>query len=430
MGELKMTNIYHITKHIIIIISFFLLSLNCYSEEALFTTNGHIKFQPSLEKRLQDYRFDSSELISSEILDIRLNTELRFQEFRFIMQGESITIAGENISEGAPSTTILPGAASTTIINDDTRLFNLSSYVINTSKLMSVARIDRAYFEYASEKIVFRFGRQALSIGNGIVFQAIDLFAPFSPVEIDRDYKTGQDLLYIESLLTDELSVEWIIVPRRENQELHFDAGSYGAVLTWQAPEGSLTLYGLSAWHWGEWNYGLGSSTSISESVIRFDILITQTESAQWRQTLLLNYDTSWTLFGMNTYGFIEYYHNGFGSEHRLLSDISNETRDRLIRGEIYVTGRDFLSAGVRVELRPLIHLSLSEIYSLRDESAFHQVQLQYDILQDANLSLGLNLPMGGRGTEFGGRGVVTERGETAYLRPSKSAYLRMSFFF
>ena len=37
-----------------------------------------------------------------------------------------------------------------------------------------------------------------MSWGNGLVFQPMDLFNPFTPTAVDRDYKPGNDLLLVE----------------------------------------------------------------------------------------------------------------------------------------------------------------------------------------------------------------------------------------
>ena len=425
-----MINILNARGSLLLISILLIAGRECAADQSSFDLNGHIKFQPTLEKSRYDDIWRNSDPRSSELIDVRLNGEIRENQFRFVLQGESITISGAMLNANVNGGGALPGIAPISFLSDGSRLFDLSSYSIEDSKLISLQRIDRAYMEYSTERFVLRIGRQAYTVGNGLVFQAIDLFAPFSPVEIDRDYKTGEDILYIESILNDNVSLEVLTVPRRENGDVTFDAGSYGAILHYNLPQFSTNVQGLSALHRGEWNYGIGSSTSISDSVVRFDILATRTEDGEWRESFLFNVDTSWTFWEHNTYGFIEYYHNGFGSEQGLYSEMPEETLQRFVAGDVYVTGTDFLSAGVRVELHPLIQIVLTEIYALQDGSAFHQAQLQYDFLQDATLTFGLNIPTGGRGSEFGGRGVVVSEGETRYVRPPRSAYLRASFFF
>ncbi|MGA1190902.1 MAG: hypothetical protein ACO3XO_01330 [Bdellovibrionota bacterium] len=425
-----MINVLNAKGRCLLISVLLVIGIECAADELSLNLNGHIKFQPTVEESRSDDIWRSSLSRSSELIDIRLNGEVRQEQFRFVLQGESFTISGKTRNAGINSATNLPGIVPINFLSDESRLFDLSSYSIEESKLISIQRIDRAYLEYSGEQFVLRAGRQAYTVGNGLVFQAIDLFAPFSPVEIDRDYKTGEDLLYLESILDDGVSLEVVTVPRRESGDVTFDAGSYGAILHYNLPQFGTNVQGLSAWHRGEWNYGLGSSTSISDSVVRFDILATRTANGEWKETFLFNCDTSWTLWEHNTYGFIEYYHNGFGSEQDFYSEMPEETLQRFLAGDVYVTGTEFLSAGVRVELHPLLQLLLTEIYALQDGSAFHQAQLQYDFLQDATLTLGVNIPTGGRGSEFGGRGVWFDEGETRYVRPTRSAYLRTSFFF
>ena len=37
-------------------------------------------------------------------------------------------------------------------------------------------------------------GRQAVTWGNGLIFNPMDLFNPFSPVDIERDYKDFNEI--------------------------------------------------------------------------------------------------------------------------------------------------------------------------------------------------------------------------------------------
>lgn len=41
-------------------------------------------------------------------------------------------------------------------------------------------------------------GRQAIGIGRGLLFSAIDVFAPFSPNEVDREWRRGVDAVHLE----------------------------------------------------------------------------------------------------------------------------------------------------------------------------------------------------------------------------------------
>ncbi|MCP3686947.1 MAG: hypothetical protein GY784_00915, partial [Gammaproteobacteria bacterium] len=81
-------------------------------------------------------------------------------------------------------------------INDEHRLFDLSSTVHVGQQSQVVQRLDRLQLSYYTPQAVFRFGRQAVSWGNGLIYTPMDFFNPFDPAALDKEYKTGDDMLY------------------------------------------------------------------------------------------------------------------------------------------------------------------------------------------------------------------------------------------
>jgi hypothetical protein len=53
-------------------------------------------------------------------------------------------------------------------------------------------------------------GRQAIGLGRGVLFGAADVFAPFSPLEVDREWRRGVDAARVEVRLSRTGSLELI----------------------------------------------------------------------------------------------------------------------------------------------------------------------------------------------------------------------------
>jgi hypothetical protein len=53
--------------------------------------------------------------------------------------------------------------------------------------------IDRASMAMHGDWGEIKIGRQAVGLGRGVLFSAVDVFAPFSPLEFDRDWRRGVD---------------------------------------------------------------------------------------------------------------------------------------------------------------------------------------------------------------------------------------------
>jgi hypothetical protein len=101
--------------------------------------------------------------------------------------------------------------------------------------------------------------------------------------------------------------------------------------------------------------------------------------------------------------------------------------QERISRGELFSLGRDFLTAGMQIELTPLFKAFPSTIWNLNDDSFFFQVRADYDWKENVLIIGGVNLPCGPRDTEFGGIRV----GATDYFStPGSEGYLRVSYFF
>ena len=63
--------------------------------------------------------------------------------------------------------------------------------------------LDRAYVSLHLDFLELTVGRQAIGLGRGVLFSAIDLFAPFSPTEVDREWRRGVDAVHAELRIPD-----------------------------------------------------------------------------------------------------------------------------------------------------------------------------------------------------------------------------------
>ena len=58
--------------------------------------------------------------------------------------------------------------------------------------------IDRAQVTLRPDWGTVTIGRQAIGYGRGVMFSAVDVFAPFSPAEVDREWRRGVDAVRVE----------------------------------------------------------------------------------------------------------------------------------------------------------------------------------------------------------------------------------------
>ena len=146
----------------------------------------------------------------------------------------------------------------------------------------------------------------------------------------------------------------------------------------------------------------------------------------------VVNYNFSSVVRARNLTGFIEFFYNGFGLSGRenSVQDVVNDTAlyERLLRGELFTTGRYYLAGSVQVEMTPLLMLTPILFVNLGDGSGLLQFIGTYSIAQDFDLLAGFNLPAGPDGSEFGG--LFTEDPEGRLLTPPDSLFLRLAWYF
>lgn len=305
----------------------------------------------------------------------------------------------------------LPGAASGLFLlppalpDDDLRWWNLTDTISDNSSQLAVQRLDRLNVGYTGDKTVIRFGRQALSWGNGLIYNPVDFVNPFNPAAVDTEYKLGEDMLYAQYLLDNGSDWQLAFVQRRDEDG---NASS-------EQSSAALKFHGFGL----EWEYdlllaknldelivGAGGLFNLGESVVRGDITLTDGEKG-WVTSLVANWSYSWIWGGYNISAVAEYFYNGFGlAEHnykpgKILED--SDLGQRLLRGELYTIGRQYMAGSLLVELAPLLHVTPNLFVNLEDGSALAQFVVNWDLAQNWQLLAAATAPLGSKGTEYGG---------------------------
>lgn len=392
---------------------------------------GHVKYQYTrIDYRSEDLgALFGDDPANDNSFDLRLKAERRAGPWEFAAHYELLALSGDSLAarRALEAAGFPPRGPVSGLPDDRTRLFDLTDQLVDTERTVAVQRLDRLSVGYTSARVSVRFGRQAVSWGNGLVFQLLDFVNPFSPFAIDKDYKTGEDLLFAQWLpvVTDEL--QGIIVPRRDpdTHDVESAESTYAAKYRRRFETFGLEL--LAARHYDESLAGASLVRSIGGAVGRLDASLTDSGTEGTVLSAVANLDYSWTWWGRNFYGYAEYFRSGFGE-----SDPANYAMPnpglaaRLARGELYTLARDYLALGGRVELTPLVNLFVSAVRNLNDASHVLQLRGAYDWRQDVQLMAGVNLPFGARGDEYGGIAVAP----AAYAAAGRSAYVRIGCYF
>ena len=366
---------------------------------------------------LQDHNFEA-----------RLKISVSRQRFDFVAHAQLIGVHSDSLSgfRELPGL-ITPGAD---VINDDRRWFNLTHEMSNKNKSASLVRLDRFSVGYTGDKTVVRFGRQAISWGNGLLFTPMDILNPFDPTAVDKEYKSGDDMFYAQYLLDSGNDLQVVAVVRRNPVSGDVEQNQSSLAMKYHGFWGDHEYDLLAAEHYGDFTLGLGASTDFGGAVWRGDLVWNNTDSGSIF-SVVGGISYSGVAGGHNWTGFMEYYYNGFGQTNGDYSPAalaSNpELLIRLARGEVFNLGRHYLGTSVSFEMTPLLMLTPNIFINLTDPSALAQLVLSYDWKQDLQVLGALNFPIGPNGSEYGG---IDTAQPGLYLSTGPSLFAQLAWYF
>jgi len=312
--------------------------------------------------------------------------------------------------------------------SDDTKLFDLSSDHRSDSGRYFLHRLDRLFFKYRSDRSSLTLGRQAVSLGSGLIFNPMDLVNPFAPSDVIRDYKTGTDMAvfqFSKGWITD---CTLVYVPRRNDAgNLDMDDSSLAVKLKTYRDDKEAGLF--YAAHYNDHVTGLSLSGFLGSAAWRSDLLWTHTDSPSESgyASAVVNLDYSWVWDRKNWYGFIEFFYSGIGEQDLVQALQKPSLTSRIRRGDLYNTGTRYLGLHLRHEYHPLVNLSCAAILNLDDHSALLQPTVKWNAAQSLDILFGADLHFGPDNSEFNG---ITDPFTRKTIGPAQKIYLQATYYF
>ncbi len=390
---------------------------------------GHAKYLFLLNTFPDDSLF--REFIDTPSIDHFGDLRLKFgwQKDRVQLVSDYQLLAGKGdgflLASSLPGNVLVPER----IPSDRFRLMDLTHVISESSDSVVAHRLDRLYVDITGAKAVARIGRQVVSWGNGLIYTPMDFFNPFDPTAVDKEYKTGDDMLYGQYLRPngDDLQAVWVI--RRDlNGDVSSDVDSIAAKYHGFVGEQEYDL--LVAEHFDDNVFGIGGITNVSGAVWRGDITLTDTQT-DTVFSLVTSLSYSWIGWGKNISGILEYFYNGFGiadGDYSPSALANNpDLVERIVRGELFTLGRNYVAASAMVEVTPLWLLTPNVFLNASDGSMLAQLVSTYDFKQDWRLLTALGIPVGAAGTEFGG---IDTGIPGRYFSTGLNVYLQLAWYF
>ena len=316
---------------------------------------------------------------------------------------------------------------------DQQQMFNLTQ-VLHKSESNDTAnliyqRIDRLSANYTNIDYSITIGRQALSIGNGLVFHPLDRFNPFAPNQFDRDYKPGIDMLTLQKILSDGNEVSAVVLPRRnlQNHEVTLEDSSWGFKLyrygkydnQWLLQKDAHELVLANQWS-GNWQQGLWNL----DMAFSYD-----SEFQQQAFNAIVNYQSAFMVAQHNLLSFIELYYNGYGIAQAKpnVSELPASLLAKQASGKTFMLNQWYLATGTTIELTPLTQLATSIIFNLQDAGTLLNLNATYSLNNQNTLRYGYQQSFAPTGSEFSGLLNKAGQAQTAY---EKQLFVNWTYYF
>lgn len=341
-----------------------LASVAAGADDSPFEYGGHTKIRFVGQSYPDNSLF--RDIAGSTSLDaigeLRLNFAAKHERWAAHADYQLIAVSSEFLPIGLP--------------DDSLRAFDATKIIDQGDDSAVLHRLDRLWIGYTGNKTTIRLGRQALSWGNGLYFHPMDLVNPFDATAIDTEYKTGDDMLYVQYLLDNGDDVQGAAVFRSNplTGDIESDLGTVAVKYHGFAGEHEFDL--LVAEDRDNTVLGIGGTRSIGGAVWRGDVVVTDSV-ADTTVEVVTNLMYSWTWADKNVSGAIEYYFDGDDGH--------------------------FAAGSLMIEMSPLWMITPTLVANVDDPSALLQLIMQYSLGDNATFLGSINVPLGSNGTEFGG---------------------------
>lgn len=397
-------------------------------QETDYEFGGHIKSRLLGQSFPDNSAFNQLAGSSSLDLesDLRLNFEASKGRWTFDAAYQLFAGYGDRIDPAG----LLPGGLGNQLPDDDRRLFDLTDAIDDDGKFVVLQRLDRLSVGYASDQAVVRVGRQALSWGNGLIFTPMDIVNPFDPATVDREYKTGDDMLYGQYLRDNGDDIQFSYVVRRDvvSGDPQFDQSTVAVKYHGIVSDAEYDF--LIARNYGETTVAVGGNRSIGGAVWRGDLVVTDAASGSKMQ-LVTNLSYAWTWNGKNVSGILEYYFDEYGQQEDRYDTSSlaqnPELLRRLARGQSFTIGRHYIAGGLSIEMTPLWILTPNFFANVEDGSALLQVVTRNSLSDEMEFLGALNIPLGPDGSEYGGIALDVP---DVFLSTEASLFAQIAWYF
>ncbi len=377
----------------------------------LFLGNRYYEI-PFVEDRTQVANFMRGRVMLDLGASERLALEVHYQHWAFI---------------NPPQTPLgLTGFLTVADTGSLYRYTSLSWDIEDTDDFLWVHEFDRLAATVALGILDFTFGRQAITWGTGRYWQPTDLFSPFGPLQVDREFKAGNDAARLVFALGDFTQAEFVWAFGRDaDPDRSAGVGKFKTLFK------DYDVSVLGGWvqtdivGGGDFAGDLGTS-GIG---IHGEVLFNHVKDSSDYLDLLVGLDYGFP--GKGPFLLAEYYYYGAGSANK---EGLNQAliADRLLSRGTLLLGRHNLALGASYQLLPILMGMFNVLVNLTDPSAILNPILEYSIADNAAATAGCTIPLGEAPTFVlspGGLGLSDARLNSEYGSYPFTFFIEIRFY-
>ena len=281
--------------------------------------------------------------------------------------------------------------------------------------------IDRLAVALRSRRVDLTLGRQAVGWGRGVLFGAIDLYAPFTPLEPDREWRRGVDAARAEVKFKERYSLDAVAA-----FDDTLDGSAFGARL--RGYRGKLDFEVCGGRRARDLYAGVTSSAALGDVEVHGELALFRLPEALpfgARNVPKAVLGGSYRLAlgkGLMLAG--EYHYSGFGAprpEDIVPHRSDPGFRERYLRGDTQILGRHALAVIASYEVSPELALSNEWLQSPSDGSGV--------VVPSVTLTLGDKVSLLFTGYVPYGEGPVGLTWQSEYGLTPLSAFVQLRLY-
>lgn len=259
--------------------------------------------------------------------------------------------------------------------------------------------IDRLNLQLRAGRADWTIGRQAVGWGRGVMFGAVDLFSPFTPLEADREWRRGVDAVRADVKLADRVGLDAVGVLGRSIDSSAFAARVHGDLraldVELMGGRRARDIFG-----------GVSSSAALRDAEVHGEVAVFDTPE-QAPHTAITADTLRVKMLAGGSYRFavgsgllvhVEYHYSGFGA--RKAAEVvalvaSREFSGRYLRGDTQILGRHALGALASYDMSPGLVLSGQWLQSPVDGSGLVAPSAALTLSDSLSVMFSVYIPYG-----------------------------------